>query len=87
MWQGHITRQGNPMLRHILVEAAWVAIAEDPSLQKIMDRISHTSGKKRAIVGIARRLIARIRSCVLNGTYYEIKPSQPKDLLAQEKVA
>lgn len=87
VWQGHITRQGNPMLRHILVEAAWVAIAADPSLQEIMDRISHTSGKKRAIVGIARRLIARIRSCVLNGTYYEIKPCQPKDLLVQEKVA
>lgn len=87
VWQGHITRQGNPVLRHILVEAAWVAITEDPSLQEIMDRISHTSGKKRAIVGIARRLIARIRSCVLNGTFYEIKPCKPKDLLVQEKVA
>lgn len=87
VWQGHITRQGNPILRHILIEAAWVAITEDSSLKEIMDRISKTSGKKRAIVGIARRLIARIRSCVLNGTYYEIKPCQPKDLLVQEKVA
>ena len=87
VWQGHITRQGNPELRHILVEAAWVAITEDPSLQEIMDRISLTSGKKRAIVGIARRLIARIRSCVLNGTFYEIKPRQSKDLLVQGTVA
>jgi transposase len=87
VWQGHITRQGNPELRHILVEAAWVAITEDPGLQEIMDRIAHTSGKKRAIVGVARRLIARIRSCVLNGRFYEIKPCQSKDLLLQEKVA
>jgi len=87
VWQGHITRQGNPVLRHILVEAAWVAVAYDPSLKEIMDRIAHTSGKKRAIVGIARRLIARTRSCVLNGTFYEIKPCQPKDLLVQEKRA
>jgi transposase len=86
IWQGHITRQGNPLLRHILVEAAWVAITEDPSLQEIMDRITRSSGKKRAIVAVARRLIARIRSCVLNGTLYEIKPSS-KDLLLQEKVA
>lgn len=86
-WQGHITRQGNPQLRHILVEAAWVAITEDPGLQEIMDRLTHTSGKKRAIVGIARRLIARIRSCVLNGTFYNITPYQSKDLLVQEKVA
>ena len=75
------------MLRHILVEAAWVAIKKDPSLKEIMDRISHTSGKKRAIVGIARRLIGRIRSCVLSGTLYEIKPPQQKDLQMQDKVA
>lgn len=87
VWQGRITRQGNPELRHILVEAAWVAITKDPSLQEIMDRIAHTSGKKRAIVAVARRLIARIRSCVLNGTFYEIKPCQSKDLLVQERVA
>jgi transposase len=87
VWQGHITRQGNPTLRHILVEAAWVAINQDPSLKEIMNRLSHTRGKKRAIVGIARRLSARIRSCVLNGTFYEIKPYQSKDLLVQEKVA
>jgi transposase len=87
IWQGHITRQGKPLLRHILVEAAWTAITKDPSLQEIMDRIAQTSGKKRAIVGVARRLIARIRSCVLNGTFYEIKPYQVKDLLVQEKVA
>lgn len=87
VWQGHISRQGNPLLRHILIEAAWVAITEDPSLQEIMDRIAHTRGKKRAIIGIARRLIARIRSCILKGTFYEIKPCQSKDLLVQGKVA
>lgn len=86
VWQGHISRQGNPELRHILVEAAWVAIGKDPSLQEIMDKIAHTRGKKRAIVGIARRLIARIRSCVLNGAFYEIKPRQSKVLLVREEV-
>lgn len=86
VWHGHISRKGNPELRHILVEAAWVAVTKDPSLQEIMDRIAQTRGKKRAIVGIARRLIARIRSCVLTGSFYEIQPRQSKDLLMQEKV-
>lgn len=86
VWHGHISRQGNPELRHILVEAAWKAITKDPGLQKIMNRIAQTRGKKRAIVGIARRLIARIRSCILNGVFYEIQPLQSKDLLMQEKV-
>jgi transposase len=74
--QGNISRQGNPMLRKILIEAAWVAIKKDPSLTEIFDRLSKGRGKKRAIVGIARRLIGRIRSCVLTGALYEIKSTQ-----------
>lgn len=71
---GHISRQGNPILRGILIEAAWVAIKQDEGLDEIFQRIAKKSGKKRAIVGIARRLIGRIRSCVLAGTLYQIIP-------------
>lgn len=74
--QGHITRQGNSILRHILIEAAWVAITQDPGLEKIFKRLAKGRGKKRAIVGIARRLIGRIRSCVITGTLYEIKSTE-----------
>jgi transposase len=73
---GHITRQGNPILRGILIEAAWVAIKHDGGLEEIFQRIAKKGGKKRAIVGIARRLIGRIRSCVLAGTLYQIMPIQ-----------
>lgn len=69
--QGHISRQGRAVLRKILVEAAWVAITKDPCLQKIYERISHKSGGKRAIVGVARRLVGRIRSCLASGKLYE----------------
>ncbi len=71
--QGNISRQGNAMLRKILVEAAWVAIYKDPDLKETFDRIAHRRGKKRAIVAIARRLVGRIRSCVLSGSLYEKK--------------
>ena len=74
--QRHITRQGNSLLRNILVEAAWIAITKDPSLKEIFNRLSNGRGKKRAIVGVARRLAGRIRSCVLTGALYEIKPTQ-----------
>jgi transposase len=67
--QGNITRQGNSVLRKILIEAAWVAIKKDPSLEEIFIRLSNGRGKKRAIVGVARRLIGRIRSCVLTVHY------------------
>jgi len=70
---GHISRQGNAILRGILVEAAWVAIKKDEGLDEIFQRIAKKSGKKRAIVGIARRLIGRIRSCISTGELYTIK--------------
>jgi transposase len=84
--QGHITRQGNSLLRKILIEAAWLAIIKDPSLKEVFNRLSKKRGKKRAIVGIARRLIGRIRSCVTTGVLYEIKPTQEACSL-QKKVA
>ena len=71
--QGHISRQGRSLLRKILVEAAWVAIKKDPSLRSIYDRLAPLRGSKRAIVGVARRLVGRIRSCLVNGTLYEIQ--------------
>jgi hypothetical protein len=49
----------------------------DPALQAIYDRISQKAGGKRAIVGIARRLIGRIRSCFRTGTLYSIGTSSP----------
>lgn len=70
--QGHITRQGRSQLRKTLLQAAWVAIRHDSSLNEIFKRISIKAGKKRAIVGIARRLIGRIRSCFVTENLYQI---------------
>lgn len=69
--QGHITKQGKPIVRKILVQAAWVAIRHDKGLQAIYERIAAKSGAKRAIVAVARRLIGRIRSCFRTGEVYE----------------
>ena len=69
--QGHITKQGKPIVRKILVQAAWVAIRHDKELQAIYERIAAKSGAKRAIVAVARRLIGRIRACFRTGRIYE----------------
>lgn len=70
---GCISRQGRPVLRKILVEAAWVAIKKDPSLTNTFETIAKRAGKKRAIVAIARRLIGRIKACIMRGEKYKIK--------------
>jgi transposase len=69
--QGHITKQGKPIVRKILVQAAWVAIRHDKELQAIYERIAAKSGAKRAIVAVARRLIGRIRACFRTGEIYK----------------
>jgi transposase len=71
--QGHISRQGKPILRKVLVQAAWVAVRYDSSLKEIYERIGKSAGKKRAIVGIARRLIGRIRACFRTGEIYKVQ--------------
>jgi len=84
--QGNISRQGRPVLRRILIEAAWIAITKDPSLKTVFDRLSSHRGAKRAIVGVARRLAGRIRSCVLTGTLYEIKVKSTQEGCSLQEV-
>jgi len=58
------------VLRKALIQASWIAISKDPSLQIIYERVARTAGKKRAVVGIARRLVGRMRSCFNANTVY-----------------
>jgi len=74
--QGHITRHGKPILRKILVQAAWRAIRLDITLEEIFRRLSTKVGKKKAIIGIARRMIGRIRACFRTGELYRTTTDQ-----------
>lgn len=76
--QGHMSRQGRSILRNIFIESAWVAIRRDPQLMEIYQRTAKTRGGKRAIIGIARRLAGRLRSCVRLGVLYEVKHPEQK---------
>jgi len=69
---GHISRQGNGRLRRVLTECAWTAIKQDPKLKADFERIAHRTGKKRAIVAIARKLIGRIRAALRKQELYEV---------------
>lgn len=48
MRQGHISRQGKPIFRRLLVQSAWIAIRFDKSLRDVFDRISTKAGGKKA---------------------------------------
>ncbi|MCY0884941.1 MAG: IS110 family transposase [Firmicutes bacterium] len=57
-WRGHISRQGSPLLRRVLVEAAWWAVcsADGPWAAQFAAWAPRL-GKRRAIVAIARKLL------------------------------
>jgi len=59
---GNISHKGNPMLRQILVQDAWRAIRKDESLRIVFNRIAAKAGRKKAILGIARRMLGHIRA-------------------------
>jgi hypothetical protein len=79
--QGHITKQGKPILRKVLVQAGWAAIRCDKELQSVFERIAAKSGSKRAIVAVVRRLIGRIRACFRLGKLYETREITPSPKL------
>jgi len=71
--RGHISRQGNSRLRAILVESAWRAIGKDRALGEFFERLYPRTGKKRAIVAVARKLIGRIRAAFHQGVNYQME--------------
>jgi transposase len=57
---GHITKQGNSMLRWLLVEAGQTAARHDPELSRVYKRLKIRRGPNVAKVAVARHLAVRM---------------------------
>lgn len=68
--RGHITKQGNSLLRKILVQSAWIAVRRDPWMSREFMRLAHKLGKRRAIVAMARKLIGKARALFRRNEWY-----------------
>jgi transposase len=62
--KGHISRQGIPRIRGLLVEVAWRAVKESAELDQYFRHLLVRRGSKRAIVAVARKILGRIRKCL-----------------------
>jgi len=80
--RGSITKQGNTQVRGILIEVAWRAIKQDPSLKAFFERVKARRGSKRAIVAVARKLIGRIRAAFREQVMYDIEEVEEVDTVA-----
>lgn len=68
--RGHISRQGKPIIRKVLVEAAWSAIRRNPEIRESYKKLAARVGGKRAVVAVARKLIGRTRALFRKGEQY-----------------
>lgn len=57
---GHITKQGNRLLRFLLVEAARTAIRDDQDLRRFYFHLAGRKNSAVAIVAVARKLVLRL---------------------------
>jgi transposase len=57
---GHLTKQGNRLLRFLLVEAAQAASRCDPGLRRVYRRLAFRKGAAVAKVAVARKLLIRL---------------------------
>jgi transposase len=68
---GHITKQGNSLLRFLLVEAAQVTVRSDPEWRSKYFHLAMRRGRKIAKVAMARRLAIRLYWMWRKGWDYE----------------
>ena len=72
--RGGITGVGDRRLRAKLIQIAWVAIHKDLELKATFDRIYRSNpsqyAKKKAIVAVARKLVARMHAVLRDQRFY-----------------
>lgn len=67
---GHISKQGNTLLRWLLVEAAHVAVQRDPEWRRRFLHLSLRRQRSVAIVAVARKLAVRLYWMLRKGCDY-----------------
>ena len=68
---GHLTKQGNRLMRFLLVEAAQTASRYDPRLKRAYRRLAFRKGAAIAKVAVARKLAIRLYIMLRDGIDYE----------------
>jgi hypothetical protein len=67
---GRITKQGSAAVRHVLVEAAWVAIRQPSPLRAFYERVRARRGAQVAAVATARKMASLFWCLLIRGQDY-----------------
>jgi transposase len=70
---GHITREGAPVVRQLVAEAAWQAIRRSPTVRAYFERVQRgdPQRKKIALVATAHYLVRVMWAMLKRGTFWE----------------
>ena len=69
--QLHISKEGSRLLRWALIETAWRLVGKSARWRRLFDRLRVTTGhKKKAIVGVARRVLCVMYAMLRDGAAY-----------------
>ncbi len=65
-----ITPRRNRQIRYLIVEAAWIAVRQDPALLMAYNKLLQRMDNKKAIIRIAKKLLSRMRYVWINNHPY-----------------
>lgn len=68
---GKMMHRGRKEIKIMLIEAAWVAVSQDPAMMAKYTELKKKMHKNKAIIRIARKLISRIRYVLIHQQEYE----------------
>ena len=71
---GHISKQGNTLLRFLLVEAGQAVVRSDPEWRGRFLHLAMRRGRSVAVVAMARKLAVRLYWMLRQGTEYRPSP-------------
>jgi transposase len=66
-----IEKTGSPLLRWVLVQAAWQLAQRSPRWREIFEHLAQRVGRKRAIVAVARRLLGLAHALIVKEQLYQ----------------
>jgi len=71
--QLHISKEGSPWLRWVMIQAAWRLTTSSSRWGQMLQRLQlNTGSKKKAIVGVARHLLCTMFAILHNGQPYKL---------------
>ena len=70
---GHITREGAPVVRQLVAEAAWQALRRSPTVRAFFERVQRgdPQRKKIALVATAHYLVRVMWALLKRGTVWQ----------------